>query len=492
VIPTRSPTRSPSFIPSQQPSLRPSYNPTFSPTTPPSLEPTYSPTQRLRAGLSNEWLVVHKTVSQKIIASMGFAMDPILLNSGIFYRSCSDCIDSHKNVYYKRVSPFPPEYSMYSKIIQTWSSVDNILNIDFNLYSSYEDLKNDKNRWAVCNYDEPLIGFPRDCGPNSLVTFQFTSNISTNSKTAIYAIYQPPKLSTSESDVVVKSASFSNDSKMIVILLSTTVILSIVIFCFVIRKMIKKPSGDSNSSPSAPPEIELVSQNHIELGFQPENSFVLEERLRQLEIENSKQLEIEHKKEQKLVRELDIAREQLDRYEKGLHTESDSMIRASAENIEHKLKEAQRFHNQYKLQRQDSQSKREKEIYELKLLIRNQDDEIKSIKATNEDQRIRLIQRQISNEGHRKTVSALTQKVQELESRDEIPPDEFLCSITQEVMTDPVVCADGNTYERAFIEDWFRRDKNTSPLTNLNLENKNLISNRSLKILIDEWKRMRK
>ena len=128
----------------------------------------------------------------------------------------------------------------------------------------------------------------------------------------------------------------------------------------------------------------------------------------------------------------------------------------------------------------------------MKLLIRNQDDEIKSIKATNEDQRIRLIQRQISNECHRKTVSALTQKVQELESRDEIPPDEFLCSITQEVMTDPVVCADGNTYERAFIEDWFRRDKNTSPLTNLNLENKNLISNRSLKILIDEWKRMRK
>jgi hypothetical protein len=45
------------------------------------------------------------------------------------------------------------------------------------------------------------------------------------------------------------------------------------------------------------------------------------------------------------------------------------------------------------------------------------------------------------------------------------PPDTFLCPITNEVMDDPVVAADGHTYEREAIETWFRR-RNTSPMTN--------------------------
>jgi len=44
-------------------------------------------------------------------------------------------------------------------------------------------------------------------------------------------------------------------------------------------------------------------------------------------------------------------------------------------------------------------------------------------------------------------------------------PDNFLCPITNEVMDDPVVAADGHTYEREAIETWFRR-RNTSPMTN--------------------------
>lgn len=45
------------------------------------------------------------------------------------------------------------------------------------------------------------------------------------------------------------------------------------------------------------------------------------------------------------------------------------------------------------------------------------------------------------------------------------PPKRYLCPILQVVMRDPVVAADGFTYEREAIETWFRR-RNTSPMTN--------------------------
>ncbi len=50
-------------------------------------------------------------------------------------------------------------------------------------------------------------------------------------------------------------------------------------------------------------------------------------------------------------------------------------------------------------------------------------------------------------------------------------------------MQDPVIAADGISYERSAIEDWFR-DHKKSPMTNLDLQNKNLISNITLRNLI--------
>ena len=50
---------------------------------------------------------------------------------------------------------------------------------------------------------------------------------------------------------------------------------------------------------------------------------------------------------------------------------------------------------------------------------------------------------------------------------DDVDDDEGVrCPITQEVMNDPVICADGHSYERAAIEEWFRTKHKTSPLTN--------------------------
>ena len=44
-------------------------------------------------------------------------------------------------------------------------------------------------------------------------------------------------------------------------------------------------------------------------------------------------------------------------------------------------------------------------------------------------------------------------------------PDAFLCPITLELMTDPVVALDGHTYERSAIEDWFAGGNMLSPKT---------------------------
>ena len=68
-----------------------------------------------------------------------------------------------------------------------------------------------------------------------------------------------------------------------------------------------------------------------------------------------------------------------------------------------------------------------------------------------------------------------------------MPPDEYCCPITLDLMLDPCICSDGNTYERRAIEDWLR-SHNTSPSTNYPLPHKSLIPNRTLKVLIDEWK----
>ena len=55
-------------------------------------------------------------------------------------------------------------------------------------------------------------------------------------------------------------------------------------------------------------------------------------------------------------------------------------------------------------------------------------------------------------------------------------PDDFICPITSEIMTDPVCTSDGFTYERAAITEWLRT-KVTSPKTGARLESKALIPN---------------
>ena len=65
-------------------------------------------------------------------------------------------------------------------------------------------------------------------------------------------------------------------------------------------------------------------------------------------------------------------------------------------------------------------------------------------------------------------------------------PKSLLCPIGYTLMVDPVVCADGHSYDRAAIEEWLRLH-NTSPLTNQPLPNKHLIPNHLAKMMIEEF-----
>lgn len=68
-------------------------------------------------------------------------------------------------------------------------------------------------------------------------------------------------------------------------------------------------------------------------------------------------------------------------------------------------------------------------------------------------------------------------------------PDEndYRCPICLEIMVDPVVAADGFSYEREQIQRWLASGKRTSPKTNLRLNSTNLFPNRYLQQRIKEY-----
>ena len=63
-------------------------------------------------------------------------------------------------------------------------------------------------------------------------------------------------------------------------------------------------------------------------------------------------------------------------------------------------------------------------------------------------------------------------------------PELFYCPITSELMTDPVIDPEGNSYERAAIEEWLGRSA-TSPVTRAPLAWHQLAPNRALKDAIE-------
>ncbi|XP_020577835.1 U-box domain-containing protein 57-like isoform X2 [Phalaenopsis equestris] len=83
---------------------------------------------------------------------------------------------------------------------------------------------------------------------------------------------------------------------------------------------------------------------------------------------------------------------------------------------------------------------------------------------------------------------ATVRELELLHPKQERPvPASFLCPILKEIMYEPVVAMDGFTYEETAIREWLKNGRDTSPMTNLELENLNLSPNHALKIAIQDW-----
>ena len=75
------------------------------------------------------------------------------------------------------------------------------------------------------------------------------------------------------------------------------------------------------------------------------------------------------------------------------------------------------------------------------------------------------------------------------EEMESVTLNDLQCPIGMELMEDPVIAADGHTYERSEIHEWlWVKGNNTSPLTREELANKTLIPNHTLKKIIREHK----
>ena len=62
-------------------------------------------------------------------------------------------------------------------------------------------------------------------------------------------------------------------------------------------------------------------------------------------------------------------------------------------------------------------------------------------------------------------------------------PDDYICPITADIMTDPVSTMDGFTYERTAISEWLHSN-DTSPVTGAELESKARRPNHEIRSLI--------
>ena len=61
-----------------------------------------------------------------------------------------------------------------------------------------------------------------------------------------------------------------------------------------------------------------------------------------------------------------------------------------------------------------------------------------------------------------------------------------MCPLTLELMSDPVLAADGHTYERRAIEEWLSTGHSTSPVTNEPLPHRMLTPNHMVRSLCQQ------
>eukprot|EP00698_Gefionella_okellyi_P008352 TRINITY_DN2069_c0_g1_i12.p2 TRINITY_DN2069_c0_g1~~TRINITY_DN2069_c0_g1_i12.p2 ORF type:complete len:221 (-),score=38.39 TRINITY_DN2069_c0_g1_i12:1291-1953(-) len=97
-----------------------------------------------------------------------------------------------------------------------------------------------------------------------------------------------------------------------------------------------------------------------------------------------------------------------------------------------------------------------------------------------------VVRRELEQQALEQELITLRQEVKRLSTLIREVPRQLLCPITLELMLDPVVAADGHTYEREHIQKWFETHC-TSPKTGLVLPNKDLVPNLAIRSLAREY-----
>jgi hypothetical protein len=114
---------------------------------------------------------------------------------------------------------------------------------------------------------------------------------------------------------------------------------------------------------------------------------------------------------------------------------------------------------------------------------------VKTIKDVKEENRIeqenlekeKLMRSQITQE---KIDEKLQVKLPTLD--DNSIPESFICPITQNIMSDPVVTPYGISYEKSAIEDWLNKNNN-DPIAQKPLKKEDLVRNYALKGIIEDF-----
>ena len=112
----------------------------------------------------------HPMIDTRIVQERMEAQDVPIIR-----RVCPSCKHTHRDIYYRRLTPMPDGFNLLDVLMNNWFDDNNVLNEDFSLHSSYLDAYLGTDGWQKCNYNDPGIGFPRDCGPDNLVSFQWNS-----------------------------------------------------------------------------------------------------------------------------------------------------------------------------------------------------------------------------------------------------------------------------------------------------------------------------
>jgi len=130
-------------------------------------------------------------------------------------RICKSCSqNSHKDITYKRLTS-GGEIDFRDMFLGNWFSDPagdgkNIRGTDFNLFSSFEDAKENQSPWNFCNYNDGGIGFPRDCGPNGGVGGEWNSMRRGGETDFAFYLWTGGEIAESESDACEDTEGFTN------------------------------------------------------------------------------------------------------------------------------------------------------------------------------------------------------------------------------------------------------------------------------------------